>query len=168
MPAFIIGGEIAVGPQPCYSTPPAPTYSCPAWTVEEKKLLSDKQQDVINGGPGSTERLLCANLRTRTYQYDAQFSPCKCRCCELVTTTPASVCFGAAGYVGIDPSNPKENWFYVQTKNLVVQNITNAFIDGAPKLPSVIAETGFPGTNTFSFSMVAEQTPIKGVTVRGF
>lgn len=49
------------------------------------------------------------------------------------------------------------------------QNIIDAFIEGVVTLPSIIGQTGLPGTTTVSFSPIKEQEPIKGVLFpRGF
>lgn len=65
--------------------------------------------------------------------------------------------------MGIDPQDPDANWFGIKLQNIVLQSIFDAFVEGAVVLPKVIAETGFPGKLTLSYSMVKEQEPVKGV-----
>ncbi|KAI9027799.1 hypothetical protein DFJ74DRAFT_660493, partial [Hyaloraphidium curvatum] len=165
MPAFTLGGEIAIGPQPCYygDTPPPKTFKCTDWTDAELKFILDPKQDQINGGPGSTEKMFCERDPTRQWYADRTLSTCGCRCCTLAPSAPRTKCISAAGYIGIDPSNPDANWFGVKVRNLVLQNIFDAFVDGSPQLPSVLGETGFPGITTASFSALSEQEPVPGV-----
>ncbi|KAI9026117.1 hypothetical protein DFJ74DRAFT_27952 [Hyaloraphidium curvatum] len=165
MPAFTVGGEIAIGPQPCYANdlPPPRTFRCTDWTEAEIKQVLDPNADRANGGPGSTERLMCARDKARSYYEDRSTSPCGCRCCMLVASKPRTKCISGSGYVGIDPQNPDNNWFGIKMRNIVLQSIFDAFVDGAVTLPSVLAETGFPGILTASYSMISEQEPVPGI-----
>lgn len=99
MPAFVVGGELAIGPQPCYQKEgeQPKTYICADWTADEKLELADPRSDSKNGGAGSTERKLCGALTIRRYFNDKTTSPCKCRCCELQPAKPKAKCIGGAG-----------------------------------------------------------------------
>lgn len=100
MPAFVIGGEVSYGPQPCSDNlPTGPQYKCAEWTWSEKRQLSSWW---------SSESAVCAQKTERVYSYAG--ANCACRCCELDVSKAKAKCIGGAGYVGFDPADYRNNW----------------------------------------------------------
>lgn len=159
-----MGGDLAVGPQPCFAAPPPRTFSCARWTTAEKVLLADPRQDAANGGIGSTERLLCSKDRSRSYFYDQTKAPCDCRCCQLLPSTPKTDCLNGVGQIGIYPSNQANNFFAVPMEDIALSDITKALVDGPVALPAALASTSFLGTVLFS-SSASQRTILGGLSI---
>lgn len=170
-PEFVAGADLAIGPQPCFAAQPPRTYSCARWTDAEKLLLANPRQDALNGGAGSTERLVCSKDRSRAYYYDGTKAPCDCRCCQLEPSKPAAKCISGVGQIGIHPSNPESNFFAVPLEKLALSEVTDALVDGAVKLPKGFASASFPGSVMFSSSSTERRARglnlLKGTTMGG-
>ncbi|KAI9006842.1 hypothetical protein DFJ74DRAFT_689558 [Hyaloraphidium curvatum] len=166
MPSILVGGEIMLGLQPCYGNnlPPPRIFRCATYTTSELAELGNPNSDNLNGGPGSTLRKICAADPTRQYTDNVKDSPCSCKCCEMRAANGTARCVSGAGYVGIDPADSKKNWFGIRLRNMVLKNIFTALMDSPPDLPPVLADTGFPGILTFSFSPLQSQEPLRGVS----
>lgn len=147
MPAFVVGGEIAFGPQPCYTNTviPAPQYRCAQFSGREWALFGYNlvwlRMPIVEAS-----RILCnAGQNTTRFWTNTNDDPkkCTCTCCEIAPSPPPkAACIGGAGYVGIDPSNPDRNWFGVILRNIVLSKIIGAFIDKPVTIPPIVANTG--------------------------
>ena len=58
-----------------------------------------------------------------------------------------------AGYVGIDPTAPENNYVYASISSFSLKCLYRAFKLGDPKMPSFLSETGFPEGLTVAYSL---------------
>ena len=59
-------------------------------------------------------------------------------------------------YFGIDFNNPDDNYIFGSVNKFTLSQIFKAFKLGKPKVPRVVAESGFPEGLTVSYSMKGE------------
>ena len=58
-----------------------------------------------------------------------------------------------AGYFGIDPTKPQDNYIYASISSFTLDSVIKAFELGQPSVPKFVRETGFPEGITVAYSL---------------
>ena len=58
-----------------------------------------------------------------------------------------------AGYFGVDPNRPRDNYIYASISSFTLDSVFKAFELGTPDMPKFVRETGFPEGITVAYSL---------------
>ena len=58
-----------------------------------------------------------------------------------------------AGYFGVDPNKPEDNYVYASISAFTLDSVFKAFELGTPDMPKFVRETGFPEGITVAYSL---------------
>ena len=58
-----------------------------------------------------------------------------------------------AGYFGVDPNKPEDNYIYASISSFTLDSVFKAFELGSPDMPKFVRETGFPEGVTVAYSL---------------